>query len=1053
MSLTKFHWSFGIVAILIVSTLTLSQEKDEVRTLEPDKPIERELVCGEAHWYQTTLNAGQFLTVVVDQSGIDAMVKLFGPDGRQLSEVDSPNSSRGPEPVSVLAKVSGSYRLEVLAVEKNAPAGHYKIRIDALREATAQDKTVDLAAALAMARTEAEQTTLMPKDKELLTADLERLLFNYGLHSSAMADHQQALTLYRLALGIAERRESKSSMASILNNIGSTLMEEGDYTQALGSYHRSMVLLEELGDKPGIVKMLYNLGAVHAAQGNYDLALEYDRKYLAIVEVLNNKPLIARVMPAIGNIYFARGDYAQAMKYYQNAATMFAELGDKSGIIVALQNIAGIHAQQNNTALALEYYQKALAVAAEASNGLPTAGGSDANEFSARTLLNIGSVYHAQGNYTKALELELKSLEMSEAMKNLPMIATALSNIGQTYFMQGNYAQALESFQRALKINEETGNKVLMAHLLGNIGDAYHAQGNYNEALKFEERAAEMARQLGDPEDLWYARMMSGKSYHALGQNTQARKALEEAITTIENMRTRVAGGEQQQETFFEDKVIPYHAMAELLISQNNPREALLYAERAKARVLLDVLQSGRVKIDKAMTAEQREQEREVVGELDSLNTQVTRESQNSHADQKWLAALQSRLEKARFDYEGFQSGLYVANPQLRTQRGEAQPLKLEEARDLLPDNRSAALEFVVTEDKTYLFVLAKNSERGEPSADLKVYPVAIGYKELSRRVEVFRKQLAQGDLEFQQTARGLYDLLLKPAQTQLQSQTTLVIVPDSVLWNLPFQALQSAANHYLIEDQAVFYAPSLTVLREMIKAHSTRANTSRFRTTLLAFGNPAVSKQTVHQIQRVSMDEKLEPLPEAERQVTALAELYGRSQSKVYTGTEAREDRAKAEAGDFRILQFATHGILNDRSPMYSHLVLSQADGDNKEDGLLEAWEMMNLNLNADMVVLSACETARGRVGAGEGIIGMSWALFVAGAPTTVASQWKVESASTTQLMLEFHHNLQARIQGSSSPMSKARAMQQASIKLLRSARYSHPFYWAGFVVVGDGF
>jgi CHAT domain-containing protein len=377
----------------------------------------------------------------------------------------------------------------------------------------------------------------------------------------------------------------------------------------------------------------------------------------------------------------------------------------------------------------------------------------------------------------------------------------------------------------------------------------------------------------------------------------------------------------------------------------------------------------------------------------------------------------------------------------------------LDEARELLPDERSGALEFLVTEDKTYLFVLTKNSAGGGTSADVKVYPLAIGHKELSHQIEVFRKQLAQGDLEFQQTARGLYDLLLKPAQSQLQGQTTLVIVPDSVLWNLPFQALQSPANHYLIEDQAVFYAPSLTVLREMVRAHSKPANTSQSQTTLLAFGNPAVSKQTIQRVQRVSMDEKLEPLPEAEKQVTALAELYGRSQSKVYTGTEAREDRAKAEASGFRILQFATHGILNDRSPMYSHLVLSQADGDNKEDGLLEAWEMMNLDLHADMVVLSACETARGHVGAGEGIIGMSWALFVAGAPTTVASQWKVESASTTELMLEFHHNLKVGMQSSSSPMSKARAMQQASIKLLRSIKYSHPFYWAGFVVVGDGF
>ncbi len=134
---------------------------------------------------------------------------------------------------------------------------------------------------------------------------------------------------------------------------------------------------------------------------------------------------------------------------------------------------------------------------------------------------------------------------------------------------------------------------------------------------------------------------------------------------------------------------------------------------------------------------------------------------------------------------------------------------------------------------------------------------------------------------------------------------------------------------------------------------------------------------------------------------------MYGAARSKVYIGAEAREDRVKAEAGQARILHFATHGTLNNASPMYSHLVLAQ--GDNDEDGLLEAWELMQLDLKADLAVLSACETARGRFGAGEGMIGLTWALFVAGVPATVVSQWKVESASTRDLMLGFHRQLRA--------------------------------------------
>jgi CHAT domain-containing protein len=154
-----------------------------------------------------------------------------------------------------------------------------------------------------------------------------------------------------------------------------------------------------------------------------------------------------------------------------------------------------------------------------------------------------------------------------------------------------------------------------------------------------------------------------------------------------------------------------------------------------------------------------------------------------------------------------------------------------------------------------------------------------------------------------------------------------------------------------------------------------------------------------------------------------------------------------KKEAGQAAILHFATHGILNDASPMYSHLALAQ--GDTNEDGLLEAWELMRLDLKADFVVLSACETARGRFGASEGVIGLTWALFVAGVPSTVVSQWKVESASARDLMLDFHRQLRAPA-SAKAKMTRAEALRRAALKVMKNPETSHPFYWAGFVLVG---
>src|SRR5262249_23361630 len=198
---------------------------------------------------------------------------------------------------------------------------------------------------------------------------------------------------------------------------------------------------------------------------------------------------------------------------------------------------------------------------------------------------------------------------------------------------------------------------------------------------------------------------------------------------------------------------------------------------------------------------------------------------------------------------------------------------------------------------------------------------------------------------------------------------------------------------------------------------------------TLLAIGNPAIGKETIERASLALRDEKLTPLPEAEQEVRALGRLDGATHSKGYVGAEASEDRVKAEAGRAGILHFATHGTLNNASPMYSHLALAQ--GDKNEDGLLEAWELMRLDLKADLAVLSACETARGRYGAGEGVIGLTWALFVAGLPSTVVSQWKVESASTRELMLGFHQHLRAP---SRKPVTKAEALQEAALKLMKN-------------------
>jgi len=406
------------------------------------------------------------------------------------------------------------------------------------------------------------------------------------------------------------------------------------------------------------------------------------------------------------------------------------------------------------------------------------------------------------------------------------------------------------------------------------------------------------------------------------------------------------------------------------------------------------------------------------------------------------VAELKKEVVKARLEYEDFETQLHLAHPELRLQRGETPIIKSEELSSLLPDASSALLEYVVGEQQTYLFVITKS----KPEVEVRVYTLPVKREELARQAEAFRLQLAGRDLGFRGSAARLYALLVKPAEAQLRGKTNLVIAPDNTLWDLPFQALVDGGNRFLIENAAITYAPSLTVLREMTRRRKSDAGPA----TLLALGNPEVGNETLKRASLTLRDGKLEPLPEAEQEVKALGRLYGTARSKVYTGAEAREDRVKTEARKAAILHFATHGILNNASPMYSHLAL--AGGSTGEDGLLEAWELMQMNLQAELAVLSGCETARGKIGAGEGMIGLSWAMFIAGVPSIVVSQWKVESAGTRDLMVNFHRSLVSTPGAGKPKVVKGEALRQAALKLMKNSETSHPFYWAGFVLVGDG-
>ncbi len=816
---------------------------------------------------------------------------------------------------------------------------------------------------------------------------------------------------------------------------------------------RALVLKRSEPFTDGLLKGLSNVAVelLHK-KGRDDQASMIFNIVLTIARRDNSLLGTANALIGLGDVYAAQGDYRRAADNYQQMMKLMESLDHKPGIAVVTIRLGDIHYYQGNFPQALDYYERSVQLYEKLGS----------REDVAHPLLRIGDVYFGQNDNTRALEYYQRSLKICEQTFDKGGATFLLNRIAEVYAAQGRYDEAYDYYRRSLKLQEELGIKSITATTLNGIGSIRYQQGNYAEAVNLSTRAAQLAKEVNAPEVLWKTLTSLGQAYRALKQVDRAQQSFDEAIAILEKMRGQLVGNERDQQLFFENKTVPYVEMVGLLVAQNKPAEAFHYAEMAKGRMLLDVLRHGRSDISKTMTAEERDHEKQLNATITALSSQQRKEISLPQPDKSRLAFIDAQLQKARLEYEAYETRIYAAHPDLKMERGGSEPLSLNDAGALIHDSQAALLEYVVTQNRTYLFVLTKSNST-DP-VKLKVYPIEVNARELATRVADFRQRLAGNSPDFKEPARGLYDLLLQPAQAELEGKTEICVVPSEGLWELPFQALLSSSQKYVLEDHALFYAPSLSVLREMknktlAQRHRLNASSAGFLTKvsvttspalprLLAMGNPSLTGPAVTRLRLTRGEMSFDALPKAEQEVKEIGEIYGARESTILIGRAAREETFKAAASKYPVLHFAAHGVLDDLNPLYSRLLL--ATESETEDGFLEAREIMKLDLHAELAVLSACQTARGHVGSGEGLIGMSWAFFIAGTSTTVASQWKVDSASTARLMIDFHRNLQS--ENAPTQAGPAQALRRAAIKLMADSQYRHPFYWSGFVVVGNG-
>ncbi len=848
-------------------------------------------------------------------------------------------------------------------------------------------------------------------------------LTHLGRLRTQQSRRPEALEFHKQALAIYEEQHDAQGIAIANNNVGIQYRYRGDYTTALPYLDHSLKALNALGDQRRAATVLVNIASIYDNLGDYDRARDLLTQSLVIRRALDDSEGIAKSLESLAFNDEARGDYAAALDGLQKCLQLRRDHGLAFGTAEALNNIGVLYRLLGNYDQAVRYLRQASAAATRLRNA----------GLTAEVLTNLGEIHFLRGEMTAARGSLTLALATAEKDQEPISAMSARLELGRLDARTHRLQQARDTLSRCVDYYAASGARRDKADALVELADVERRLGRTEHGLELAGEAERLADAMDVPEIQWRALTATGRLDVALGRRDDANVAFEHAISVIEGLRDRVGGGEETRSAFLESRLAPYRERIATALAQSRTDDAFQFAERSKARALLDVIRHDHFPATATMSGAERARETDLRNSLSSINSQILVAAQAPGPDPAQVDALKKRRTQARLDYEDFQSTLYAAHSELRMARAAVPVVDAEGARRLLSSPGSAILEFVIGRH-VWAFAVT--------TAGVRAFRLPVEPAALAADVQTFRRQLASRDLRATVTARVVFDHVLGPMREVLRGRTNLVVVPDGVLWDLPFQALQPSPGHYLIEDTAIAYAPSATVLRE------TRNEAHRSSdATLLAFGNPAFGAAAVHREKLALMGDQLTPLPEAEEQVREIGALYGPG-SRVYVGGDATEDRWKAEAARYRILHLATHGVVDSRSPLYSYVVLARPVAGSTDDGLLEAWEVMNLHLNADLVVLSACETARGHVSGGEGVIGMMWAFFVAGSPATIVSQWQVEAASSTTLMVAFHKAWK----GGRGDVSKAQALQRAAVQVMHDPARAHPFYWAGYILVGDG-
>jgi CHAT domain-containing protein/tetratricopeptide (TPR) repeat protein len=881
----------------------------------------------------------------------------------------------------------------------------------------------------------------------------------------ALSRYQEAIEYFDQALPIRRELKDRDGEEATLNNLANTYRFLSRFEKAIGYYEQSLVISREMKDRINEGAILNNLGGAHESLGRHETALDYYEKALVISREVKDRAGEEARLGNLALVYNRLSRSEEAVQYLRQALAITREVKDRVNEGIVFSNLGQAHIRLGQYEQAAGYYEQGLAIRREvkdrAGEGLALSG--------------LGEAYYLLKRYEEALACDQQAVVIARDVKNLTGEGTALTDLGIVYRQLNRYQEAVESFSRALAIVRETKDPGQEETALHQFAILERDQGNLAHARELIEESLRVAESTRAG---FYSQQL--RAFYSASVQDSHQFYVDLLMRINDN---RPAGGTADD----------YVGLA------------LQANERSRARTLLELLAEARADIRQGVDPSLLEQERDLKRQLDAEADSRTRLLSRPHSAEQ-IAALDREINGREDEFQRLQAAIRRRSPHYAALT-QPQPLGVPEIQQTL-DGDTILLEYALGEERSYLFALTPtslSSWRLPPRTEIeagarKLYRLLTARQPRDGETDVQRRARdAEADAKYRAEAAALSKVLLGPVAAQLGSKRLLIVAPGALEY-VPFTVLpepvdsRSPAGNAgtpspeppetdpkpLIVKHEIVFLPSASVLaalrtetsgrlpnarsvavladpvfsgndprvrRGTARSNPTPVSPSSKQGSQEAFSNRSIDLEHAVRVVRGSAGGSLPRLPFSRQEAEAIASTT--SDRSVLMALDFDANRNTATAGDlgqYRVVHFATHGLLDTEHPELSGLVFSLVDRAGRpQDGFLRLHDIYNMHLPVEVVVLSACQTGLGREIQGEGLMGLTRGFMYAGAERVVASMWQVDDVATSELMKRFYHGM------FKAGMTPAAALRAAQVDLLSHKQWQAPYYWGAFVLQGE--